>query len=150
MPATASLPRPLRAVWVALLLFALRGARQPALTMSVLVALSSLSLIFQVAQRSAPLESGFFLLGARAWELLMGGLASLALQGRGSNGTRRALSLLGVALILGSAFGLALLRRHVNQAGPAVAAGRDGDGAAVLTMSRVGAPDAPGIPVEIR
>jgi peptidoglycan/LPS O-acetylase OafA/YrhL len=93
-----------------LLLFALRGARQPALAMSVLVALSLLSLIFQVAQRSAPLESGFFLLGARAWELLMGGLASLALQGRGSKRTRRALSLLGVTLILGSALGLALLR----------------------------------------
>jgi peptidoglycan/LPS O-acetylase OafA/YrhL len=93
-----------------LLLFALRGARRPALTMAVLVALSLLSLTFQVTQRSAPLESGFFLLGARAWELLTGGMASLALRGRGGKGTRRVLSLLGVALILGSALALAVLR----------------------------------------
>ena len=46
--------------------------------------------------------------------------------------------------------GLALLRRHVNQAGPAVPAGGHGDRATELTMSPVGAPDAPGIPVEVR
>lgn len=78
----------------------------------VLVGLAAASLAWQVQQRGAVLERGFFLFPARAWELLAGGLVYLLATERTSAGARvrRWSTYAGVAAILVSALALAALR----------------------------------------
>jgi peptidoglycan/LPS O-acetylase OafA/YrhL len=79
-----------------------------------LLLLAAVSLGWQMALRGRPLESGFFLLAPRAWEFLAGGIvATIGGSAGGPAGlSRRALSVTGVLLIIGSAVALALLRQR--------------------------------------
>jgi peptidoglycan/LPS O-acetylase OafA/YrhL len=91
-----------------------RGRPLPQVLLPLWVVLAAVSLGWQVAQRGQPLERGFFLLGARAWELLAGGLVAVSAAGAGGGGgavsVRRWASAAGVLTILGSALALAWWR----------------------------------------
>lgn len=92
------------------------GARRAlAAGLLLLVALSSAA---QWMLRTSPAQDGFFLLSARAWELLAGGLAFLwvvrtnaaAPEAAAPSRARRIASLVGVAGIVGSALSFGALR----------------------------------------
>lgn len=77
-----------------------------------LAGLCAASLAWQTLQRGGPLETGFFLLPARAWELMAGGIVFLLGDDRPvvPSFGRRLAAWTGIALILASALGLALFR----------------------------------------
>lgn len=79
-----------------------------------LLVLAAASFAWQIAQRGQPLESSFFLLACRAWELLAGGIvaASVRTQSGPADRLRRGASIAGVLVIAGAALGLALLRQR--------------------------------------
>lgn len=92
-----------------------RSGRPPEhLLVPTLLVLAAASFAWQVAQRGRPLESGFFLLACRAWELLAGGIVAATI--RNTSGAaerlRRGASIAGVFVIVGAALGLAWLRQR--------------------------------------
>lgn len=92
-----------------------RSGRSPQrLLVPTLLILAAASFAWQLAQRGRPLESSFFLLACRAWELLAGGVvAAMVRTGPAPVGRlRRGSSIVGVLVIVGAAFVLALQRQR--------------------------------------
>ncbi len=105
----------------------LRVARAPAsmdtrrrILLGVVVLLAAASLGWQARQLDADPDGSFFLLPSRAWELLIGGAAFLAVAGRSRapGRWRVAASHAGVAIVLGSALLIAWLHLRPVGMGP--------------------------------
>lgn len=92
-----------------------RAGRPPErLLAPTLLVLAAASFAWQIAQRGQPLESSFFLLACRAWELLAGGIVAASVRTRSgpADRLRRGASIVGVLVIVGAALVLALTRQR--------------------------------------